>query len=224
MLENFNRWVWFGAAVLAAIGGMVNAIGYMSYAHQAVTHMTGTTTQFALAVGDGRQTDALHLIFILLTFMLGASVSGLILGSDILRLGRRYGVVLMIESILLGIAARLMTTHSAYGIYFASTACGLQNAMASTYSGTLLRTTHLTGMFTDIGIAFGHLIRGTPISWIRLRLCFLIIGFFWIGGVLGHYTFLLFEYQALFVPAIFTAVTGFLYASYRHRQLMRSTT
>lgn len=33
---------------------------------------------------------------------------------------------------------------------------GLQNAMMSTYSGAVIRTTHVSGMFTDLGIFLGH--------------------------------------------------------------------
>ena len=39
--------------------------------------------------------------------------------------------------------------------YLASVGCGLQNATTSTYSGAVVRTTHVTGLFTDLGILLG---------------------------------------------------------------------
>jgi uncharacterized membrane protein YoaK (UPF0700 family) len=38
-------------------------------------------------------------------------------------------------------------------------ACGMQNAMTTRYSGAVVRTTHLTGMFTDMGLLIGHMLR-----------------------------------------------------------------
>ena len=49
------RWVWVGAGALACVAGMVNAVGFLGFEHQAVTHLTGTTTLFGIAVrGAGR--------------------------------------------------------------------------------------------------------------------------------------------------------------------------
>lgn len=47
-----------------------------------------------------------------------------------------------------------------YYVWACALACGLQNALTSKYSGNVIRTTHLTGATTDLGIAFGHILRG----------------------------------------------------------------
>jgi uncharacterized membrane protein YoaK (UPF0700 family) len=44
--------------------------------------------------------------------------------------------------------------------FWASAACGLQNAMVSTYSGAIIRTTHITGTVTDLGAMIGQYLRG----------------------------------------------------------------
>jgi uncharacterized membrane protein YoaK (UPF0700 family) len=50
--------------------------------------------------------------------------------------------------------------HRAYhSIYMLSIACGMQNAMTTRYSGAVVRTTHLTGMVTDVGLLLGHMAR-----------------------------------------------------------------
>jgi uncharacterized membrane protein YoaK (UPF0700 family) len=49
MIAKLPRWVWVGAALLAGIAGLINAVGFLSVARQGVTHLTGTTTLHGLA-------------------------------------------------------------------------------------------------------------------------------------------------------------------------------
>jgi uncharacterized membrane protein YoaK (UPF0700 family) len=196
----------------------VNAVGFLSYAHQAVTHLTGTTTLLSLAVSQGGMSELLHLCGVIGAFVVGAAFSGFLIQHSTLRLGRRYGAALLLESALLGCAAAMMKSHGAAGSYFASAACGLQNAMAGTYSGALVRTTHLTGMFTDLGAALGHFARGIEVDWLRVRLCLMIIVSFLIGGVIGAWLFVQLQYDTLYVPAALTGIVGASYIAYAHRR------
>ena len=43
-------------------------------------------------------------------------------------------------------------------------ACGLQNSMVATYSGAVIRTTHLTGLTSDMGAAIGNWLAGRPVN------------------------------------------------------------
>ena len=201
---------------MAGIAGTVNAVGFLSYAHQAVTHLTGTTTLISLAAVNREVAVWLHLLTVVGSFVAGAAVSGFLIQHNTLKLGRRYGVVLMIESVLLACAAALMKSHNMVGSYFASAACGLQNAMAGTYSGSLVRTTHLSGMFTDLGAALGHWARGIGVDWVRVRLCGVIIVSFAIGGVIGAILFDHLQFATLYVPAALTGVVGIGYTAYAH--------
>ena len=195
---------------------MVNAIGFLSYSHQAVTHLTGTTSLLSIALFELNGPAVLHLGCVLFAFFAGAILSGFLIQRQTLKLGRRYGATLAIEGLLLGIAAVLMQRHFEAGSYFASAACGLQNAMASTYSGTILRTTHLTGMITDIGSSIGHLLRGLEVDHLRLRLCLLVFVGFTIGGVAGTALFRVHESNALYYPAALTLLVAIAYTSYAH--------
>src|SRR5688500_16891210 len=122
-------------------------------------------------------------------FVFGAMLGGLIVQDSTLRLGRRYGVALSIESLLLIAAVPLFRQQHLAGPVVAAVAIGLQNAMATTYSGALVRTSHVSGMFTDLGIMLGHALRGLAVGRRRLALCLLIIAFFFCGGVLGAWLF-----------------------------------
>jgi uncharacterized membrane protein YoaK (UPF0700 family) len=215
------RWVWIGAGSLACVAGMVNVVGFLGFEHQAVTHLTGTTSLLGAAIASGENRAALHLLGVAIAFMVGAAVSGMIIQDSTLRLGRRYGVMLTIESALLFLAVPLFKQQQVAGVLLAAMACGLQNAMATTYSGAVIRTTHLSGMFTDLGIGLGHALRGMPLPKRRLMLSAVIISGFLAGGVIGASLFHHLGYEALFAPAGLTGMVGIGYAGYRQWRTMR---
>ena len=218
------RWVWVGAGLLACVAGMVNVVGYLSFEQQAVTHLTGTTTLLGEAVAKRDLHAISRLAGVALAFMAGAALSGMIVQDSTLKLGRRYGVALVLESLLLFAAIPLFMQGRLAGPLLAAMACGLQNAMATTYSGAMIRTSHLSGMFTDLGIGLGHALRGMPLQKRRLLLCGLIISGFFTGAVLGALLFVRFGYAALAVPATITGSIGLGYAAHRQLQLRRART
>ena len=218
------RWVWMGAGLLACVAGMVNVVGYLSFEQQAVTHLTGTTTLLGEAVAKRDLHAISRLAGVALAFMAGAALSGMIVQDSTLKLGRRYGVALVLESLLLFAAIPLFMQGRLAGPLLAAMACGLQNAMATTYSGAVIRTSHLSGMFTDLGIGLGHALRGMPLQKRRLLLCGLIISGFFTGAVLGALLFVRFGYAALAVPATITGSIGLGYAAHRQLQLRRART
>ena len=218
------RWVWVGAGLLACVAGMVNVVGYLSFEQQAGTHLTGTTTLLGEAVAKRDLHAISRLAGVALAFMAGAALSGMIVQDSTLKLGRRYGVALVLESLLLFAAIPLFMQGRLAGPLLAAMACGLQNAMATTYSGAVIRTSHLSGMFTDLGIGLGHALRGMPLQKRRLLLCGLIISGFFTGAVLGALLFVRFGYAALAVPATITGSIGLGYAAHRQLQLRRART
>jgi uncharacterized membrane protein YoaK (UPF0700 family) len=222
MISKLPRWVWSGAWALAFVAGFVNAVGLLGFEHQAVTHLTGTTSMFAAAVADLDGPHSLRFAAILGSFVLGTVMSGFIIQDSTLQLGRHYGLALLLESILLCSAVPLLQRDSIWGVYFASCACGLQNAMVSTYSGAVVRTTHLSGMFTDLGIFLGHALRGISYDSRRLRLCALIIFGFFCGGVVGASAFHNLGYPSLFIPGGLTAVTAVAYVVKRQRASLKA--
>ena len=215
------RWVWIGAVALACVAGMVNVIGYLGFEHQAVSHLTGTTSLLGAALAQGDLRAIVHLWGMLIAFCVGAMLSGLVIQDQTLKLGRRYRVALALEAALLLLSIPLFKQQQIWGALLAAMACGLQNAMVTTYSGAAVRTTHLSGMFTDLGIGLGHLIRGMPLPMRRLTLSGLIISGFLAGGILGAWAFGVWRYHALLIPSALTGLTGVGYASYRHWILLR---
>ncbi len=81
-------------------------------------------------------------------------------------------------------------------------AAGLQNALATSYSSAVVRTTHMTGIVTDLGVHFGHAIRGEPFEWGKVKLLGLLLGGFLLGGLLGAIAFPVLRAYALMPPAL----------------------
>jgi len=219
MITKLPRWVWSGAWALAFIAGMINVVGLMGFGHQAVTHLTGTTSMLAAAVAALDGGLIIHFGLMIGAFVVGTVLSGFLIQDSTLKLGRRYGVALLLESIMLCGAFLLLQRHNDAGIYLASCACGLQNAMVSTYSGAVVRTTHVSGMFTDLGISLGHALRGLPVDRLRMRLCFLIIPAFFCGGVAGAFCFHHYGYSTLLIPAALTGLTALTYGLWTARRM-----
>ncbi|MDX1953567.1 MAG: YoaK family protein [Verrucomicrobiota bacterium] len=214
MISRLPRWVWAGAWLLALVAGMINVVGLLGFEHGAVSHLTGTTSLLGAALARAELIQATQLFLLVFSFLAGAVLSGIIIQDSTLKLGRHYGFVLFLEAILLMIAVPLLQRQSHLGTYLAACACGLQNAMVSTFSGAVIRTTHLSGMFTDLGIFLGHTIRGLPVDKRRLQLCFLIISGFLCGGVCGTFIFARSGYATLYFPAILTGSAALGYTLY----------
>lgn len=216
-------WIYLGGLVLAMTAGVINAVGFLGQYNQALSHMSGIVTTLGLGVGRVHYPTAFHALAILVAFFAGCLVSGAIINQSTLRLGRRYGVALSMESVALFAAVYFLRRDSNAGDYLAAMACGLQNAMASSYSGSTMRTTHMTGMVTDLGIACGHFLRGATVDWYKFRLYgVLLLGFFF-GGVLGALGYHRFGYDTLLFPAVLSGVTGLGYTAYKHYDRTRQT-
>lgn len=217
MLSKLPRWIEYGAFTLALLAGSVNAVGLLGFQHQSISHLSGTATLLGSSL-LGSLENSLHLLGILASFLFGAMISGLLLTSTSLKLGRHYDSLLLIEGLLLIIAIYFLNDGSLLGHYFASAACGLQNALASSYSGAIIRTTHVTGIFTDLGILLGSALRGEIFDKRKAMLFLLIISGFILGGFVGGLLYVKFAFMALIVPAIICFLLALAYKIYSVRK------
>lgn len=222
MINRLPRWVEIGGFCLALIAGAVNAIALLGFNHQGVSHLSGSSSLLGVELANGNLDNALHLLWMLLSFVLGATISGCVIGHESLKLGRRYGVALLAVSSSLLMAMWLLEQGSNYGNYLASAACGLQNAMTSTYSGAVVRTTHVTGLFTDLGIMLGLKLRGQAADRRRVWLYLVLIGGFIGGGVGGALGYGFWSYRALLAPALIAATLAVVYFIYWNQQRRHS--
>jgi uncharacterized membrane protein YoaK (UPF0700 family) len=155
------------AISLSWIGGYVNVVGWM-VCGTAVSHMSGNATHFGQGAADvatgGRPSGVIFFGFLLLCFLAGAALSAVL--TELARRGGRrskYILPMASEAILLGLFAIGVDVHTGamrpggmWVLYWmagvASMAMGLQNATITRISGAVVRTTHLTGVITDLGL------------------------------------------------------------------------
>ena len=204
---------------LAFVAGSVNAGGFLAIG-QYTSHMTGIVSSMAdrLALGEFR--FALAALAAWLAFVSGAATTAILINFARRRhLRSRYALALLLESVLLllfGLSgAYLNRLHEFLDPVTVLLLCfimGLQNAIITKVSSAVIRTTHVTGLSTDLGIQLGKLIyinRGhDPELAVRanrdkLALHGLLILYFFTGGVTGALGFKHIGYSTtLFLSAL----------------------
>lgn len=176
--------VLLGGFALAATAGCINVV-VIAEGGLAVTHVTGSITGISADLAGGVLDHAATVGAIVLAFAMGAACSGAMIGDRTLQLGRPYGLAIMLEGLLLIGAGRALPDMPVAGMALAAAAAGLQNAYASAYRGMVVRTTHATGLITDIGFLAGAALRHRRIAgWRFAMLAGLLVSFVG-GGIIG---------------------------------------
>ncbi|MBT2560659.1 DUF1275 domain-containing protein [Pedobacter sp. ISL-68] len=197
------------ASLLGMTAGFVNAEGYLGFSIL-TTNVTGHAAFFAerIAFQDWGTVQVIALWMML--FLGGAFISGLILSFTGHNQRYSYSIPILIEIGVLLFSAfyggRYSETLLSKELFAGSLlfAMGMQNSLVSMVSGSVVRTTHLTGTFTDLGIELAQVLRNegqerkTVKSKIRLRLA--IIFFFMAGAIAGAYLFKHFGFPSFFAP------------------------
>jgi uncharacterized membrane protein YoaK (UPF0700 family) len=192
--QNTNRQL---ARYLAFIAGAVNAGGFLAV-RQYTSHMSGIVSAMADNLALGSLSLLFAGFFALLSFLAGATCTSLMVRWAQQRVLRsQYALPLILESLLLlefAFTGHVFESRKVLGtVSLLCFTMGLQNAIITKISGAVIRTTHLTGMVTDVGIKLGRIVygylSGTPplanVDIGKLTLLGSLIGLFFCGGVLG---------------------------------------
>lgn len=205
-------WISVGGGWLALTAGFVNAIGYLGINQRGVSHVTGQVTQLGIEVAQADLPHAGSAALLILSFFAGATLSGAIIRRPELTVGhRRYGWALALEAVLLAAGALLLPSSRAGAENLIALSMGLQNALASSYSGAVVRTTHVTGLVTDLGLLLGHALRGEVVEPLKARLLVVLLLAFIAGALLGGLAFARLGIDAVLLTA---AGVGAAAASY----------
>lgn len=206
-----------GGSVLAIVAGMINAVSLSGLFTVPVSHVTGTITNTGLDIARGQWPLGFYHFGLLVFFWLGSVTCGLIIkdGAGTFRLGRGYGYVLLTETCAILFGYFLIQRGWYVSEFVLIYACGMQNAMASTYSGAVLRTTHMTGILTDLGtLVAQRILKGNNAkdTWKFSVFLPLLFGYF-LGAIGGGYLYSKIGSHTLWIPAFFLGTSGFLYLS-----------
>ncbi len=150
--------------VLAAVAGAINAGGFLAV-QQYTSHVTGMMSALADNLVLGRTHVVLTGLVGVLAFLMGAMCCAILVNyARRHRLSSEYALPLLLEASLILcfglLGARLARIE---GLLVPATVVllcfimGLQNAVVSKLSHSVIRTTHMTGIVTDLGIELGKL-------------------------------------------------------------------
>lgn len=217
MIPSLPRWIWSWATLLPAVAGSVNAIALLSLRHGGVTHVTGISTEAAIGAGTGQWNLLLHAVAVVALFTAGCAVSAFIARGPRWRASTQAAALLSGVAALLVVAALVMNSSPAEGIMLCALAMGLQNGTTSLVSGAVLRTSHLTGMFTDLGIAVGQRAWRGPVDRRRVAVCLTVAVSFMAGAVGGTWLYGTSGPSALLVSACVAGVVAALTLLFRAR-------
>ena len=150
---------------LAFVAGASNAGGYVAV-RQYTSHMTGMVSSIADQLVLGNRALALDACGAIVSFVCGAACTALMVNYARRRaLAAEYALPLLFEAALLLVfgvlGARLAAVEGLFVPVTVMLLCfmmGLQNALMTKLSHAEIRTTHMTGIVTDIGIELGKLL------------------------------------------------------------------
>lgn len=199
------------ASLLSFVAGIVNVTAFF-FVQRLTTNVTGHFAFFADEVAKNNLNVAIVYLLYILSFFLGAFMSNALVELVSLRNIRYSNMIpITLEIIILsGIAlwGPVIVVKSADLVACCLLfAMGLQNALVTKISNSVVRTTHLTGLFTDLGIELSQLFFWKKKeqlkklrSSIQLRLA--IISFFFLGCIAGGTLYALYGIPALLLAAL----------------------
>ncbi|MBE9461970.1 DUF1275 domain-containing protein [Dyadobacter sp. UP-52] len=204
------------ASLLGITAGFVNAAGFLGFA-VLTTNVTGHAALFAERIAFQDWTTARIVALWMSLFLAGAFISSLIVSSIGRNQQYSYVIAIFIEILILLIVALLGHRYHGELIakeFFAGSllfAMGMQNSLVSMVSGSVVRTTHLTGTFTDLGIELGQLLRKKKEERMqlkaRIKLRIAIILFFMLGALAGALLFRRVDFSAFLFPVMILLFT-----------------
>ncbi|MDP2819323.1 MAG: YoaK family protein [Polaromonas sp.] len=193
--------------ILAFVAGAINAGGFLAV-HRYTSHMTGIVSSVADDLVLGSIGLALAGLVSLAAFVAGAITTTLLISwARRHELRSKYALALLLEATLLLVFGLVGANLKSFASLLVPTAVlllcfimGLQNAIVTKISNAEIRTTHMTGVITDLGIELGRLIywnhskKANDIQFVRANTDKLfthasLLGLFFSGGVAGALAF-----------------------------------
>lgn len=181
---------------LAFVAGAINAAGFILIGHY-TSHMTGIASSVGDALAINNLRAALAALMFLACFIGGAVTTALLVNHmRDRRAGEEYRAVLLLEAALLALFIALASSAAPLWLLIALPCflMGLQNALITKISGAIIRTTHVTGLATDLGIELGRALyqrlsgnANMTLHPDKIRLTAMLLGSFITGGIAGAF-------------------------------------
>lgn len=182
-MEQINNKLFLWISLLAFLGGGMNAFAILEFSLTA-SHITGSVTRISTDLVYYNIPHLKIMLGLVVAFFTGAIVSGIIIGSGRdFELRKRYGDTFIFIGVLLKLLDIYLYTEVLF-VFILAFSLGLQNGLFIRYRGMVIRTTHMTGTVTDLGVVIGHYLRGNrEITW-KMKYYAMNILSFITGGLL----------------------------------------
>ena len=215
-MQNFY-WILFGSIILSFNAGYINVLTLQTRYEISSSHVTGLISKSSIDVYFFNRTELVQELSNYFCFLGGAFCSGYIINHETFQLGYNYGTMLIVIAMiqLCGLCLEYFLPDSMYFILTCCLTCGMQNALTSKYSNNIVRTTHLTGTTTDLGITIAHLCKGRPEELWKLQLYTCTVLSFFCGGCLGCFAFFHWNHFALLLSIFFSMFCGSFHLVYQ---------
>lgn len=211
------KYVWLALSFQA---GWINAGGFLA-CHRFVSHITGFATQFGSDVAQFKWQEAWGMLTVPLFFILGSSISGFYVDRKFMQnKPAEFHTLLLLMTSFLAIVT-VMGTVGVFGFFGAELdilshyvliallclTSGIQNAGTSTATKRMIRTTHLTGVSTDLGVGIVRILsedkpelKKEEMNKNILRM--MLISSFIFGSTLASFAFFKWAYFGFIFPCI----------------------
>lgn len=221
------------ATILSFVAGIVNITGVLAL-KTLTTNVTGHFAFFAEEILRQDFTAAITFFVFTLFFLLGSFTANFLTElisksnpslSHIIPISLEIVVLFGIG--IFGTAASLATLEGKWIAFALLFAMGSQNSLVTKISQATVRTTHLTGLFTDLGIELSQLFfYKKPEETAKLKtsiyLRLSIIGFFFSGCIFGGFIYKYLEIKTLLVGTVFLLIALlFDYLRYQFLKIKR---
>jgi uncharacterized membrane protein YoaK (UPF0700 family) len=189
---------------LAAIAGATNAGGFLAVGEY-TSHMSGILSSIADNLVLGQLQLALASVALIVAFLSGSMTTAWIVNwAQRRQMRSAFARPLFVEAFLLLVFGLFGAAISAFGVHFVPLTVlllcyimGLQNAVITKVSHSEIRTTHVTGLLTDLGIEMGkmfyfnrtNLPNRVVANRRKVRIHGLLVASFFGGALLGAFGF-----------------------------------
>lgn len=168
------------------LSGAITADG----AKQAVAAVTASWTNSAMGLASGNMKQFSFLSQVIGAFMGGSAIAGLLnpRPTPFQVTTSAYALPLSIGGVLLAIASQLIKKMDTVklGFLLCAMANGIQNSMTSTMTGNLCRTSHYSGITSDMGTFLGQILAGNKANMYKLKIFMALSLCFWAGGFISY--------------------------------------
>jgi uncharacterized membrane protein YoaK (UPF0700 family) len=220
-----NMAIW---SIMSFQAGFLNIVGFLT-CKRFVSHVTGFATFLGADVAENRYQDALGMLAVPVFYLLGSMLSAQLVDIRLLQHKKPkfyvpFGIIFLLISLIYTLGSLNFLEELGGGLsnkteYFLLAvlclACGMQNATTTSVSKSVIRTTHLTGTTTDLGISLVRIFNRNKVGihlqseLLQITARILIISAFVIGSICGAVLFRELQFTSFFLPAFTSSMLFF---------------